>query len=128
MSEWRKARLGEVGEVNRVRSRHRPRDAAHLYGGPFPFIQTGDIKASNGRVKRHTQTCSEYGLTQSRLWPAETTVITIVANIAETAILTYPTCFPDSVVGFVADPQKVDVRFIEYGRQPCGAWSPSPQL
>ena len=41
-------------------------------------------------------------------------VITIAANIAETAILTYPSCFPDSVVGFVADESKCDVWFIEY--------------
>ena len=41
-------------------------------------------------------------------------VITIAANIAETAILTYPACFPDSVVGFVGDESKCDVRFIEY--------------
>ena len=41
-------------------------------------------------------------------------VITIAANIAETAILTYPACFPDSVVGFVGDESKCDVRFVEY--------------
>jgi type I restriction enzyme S subunit len=41
-------------------------------------------------------------------------VITIAANIAETAILAYPACFPDSVVGFIADPKKADVRFVEY--------------
>jgi type I restriction enzyme S subunit len=41
-------------------------------------------------------------------------VITIAANIAETALLAYPACFPDSVVGFIADPGKADVRFIEY--------------
>jgi len=41
-------------------------------------------------------------------------VITIAANIAETAVLTYPACFPDSVVGFVADPAKADVYFVEY--------------
>ena len=40
--------------------------------------------------------------------------ITIAANIAETAILTYPACFPDSVVGFVGDESKCDVRFVEY--------------
>jgi type I restriction enzyme S subunit len=40
--------------------------------------------------------------------------ITIAANIAETAILTYPACFPDSVVGFIADPKKCSVHFIEY--------------
>ena len=41
-------------------------------------------------------------------------VITIAANIAETALLTYPACFPDSVVGFIADESKCDVRFVEY--------------
>lgn len=40
--------------------------------------------------------------------------ITIAANIAETAILTYPACFPDSVVGFIADATRADVRFVEY--------------
>ncbi|MBU2858442.1 hypothetical protein HF289_16805 [Acidithiobacillus ferrooxidans] len=112
--EWREARLGQLGEVNRGRSRHRPRDAAHLYGGAYPFIQTGDIKASGGRITSHSQTYSEAGLAQSRLWPEGTMVITIAANIAETAILTYPACFPDSVVGFIADKQRADVRFVEY--------------
>ena len=112
--EWREVRLGQLGEVNRGRSRHRPRDAAHLYGGAYPFIQTGDIKASGGRITSHSQTYSEAGLAQSRLWPEGTMVITIAANIAETAILTYPACFPDSVVGFIADKQRADVRFVEY--------------
>ena len=111
---WRGVKLGELGEVNRGRSRHRPRNAPELYGGPYPFVQTGDIKASGGRITSHTQTYNEVGLAQSRLWPASTMVITIAANIAETAILTYPACFPDSVVGFVADESTCDVRFVEY--------------
>ena len=111
---WREVTLGELGQVARGRSRHRPRHAAELYGGPYPFVQTGNIKASGGRITTHTQTYSEAGLAQSRLWPAGTMVVTIAANIAETAILTYPACFPDSVIGFVADDIKCDVRFIEY--------------
>lgn len=111
---WRTVRLSEIGEVNRGRSRHRPRYAEHLYGGPYPFIQTGDIKASGGRITTYTQTYSEAGLAQSRLWPARTMCITIAANIAETAILTFPACFPDSVVGFIADESKCDVWFVEY--------------
>ena len=112
--EWYLARLSELGEVNRGRSRHRPRDAAHLYGGPYPFIQTGDIKASNGRIVSYSQTYSEAGLAQSRLWPTKTMCITIAANIAETGILTFPACFPDSVIGFIADECKADVYFVEY--------------
>jgi len=40
--------------------------------------------------------------------------ITIAANIAETGILMFPACFPDSVIGFIADESKCDVYFIEY--------------
>jgi type I restriction enzyme S subunit len=43
--------------------------------------------------------------------------ITIAANIAETAILTYPACFPDSVVGFIPDPTKCSGPYIEYAFQ-----------
>lgn len=111
---WSMVKLGDLGEVNRGRSRHRPRYAEHLYGGSYPFIQTGDIRLSNGRITSHTQTYSEAGLAQSRLWPTGTMCITIAANIAETAVLTYPACFPDSVVGFIADPSKANVYFIEY--------------
>jgi type I restriction enzyme, S subunit len=111
---WKLVSLRELGEVNRGRSRHRPRYAEHLYGGPYPFIQTGDVKASNGRVTSHTQSYTEAGLAQSRLWPTGTMCITIAANIAETGILTFPACFPDSVVGFVAEPKKADVQFVEY--------------
>lgn len=114
MNKWKEVPFNELGEVNRGKSRHRPRYAEHLYGGPYPFIQTGDIRGANGRVTSHTQTYSEAGLEQSRLWPANTMCITIAANIAETALLTYPACFPDSVVGFIADDTKCDVRFIEY--------------
>lgn len=111
---WTLVRLGDLGEVNRGRSRHRPRYAEHLYGGPYPFIQTGDIRESGGRITSHSQTYNDAGLAQSRLWPAGTMCITIAANIAETAVLTYPACFPDSVVGFVADDTKCIVEFVEY--------------
>ena len=112
--QWRDVTLDEIGKIDRGRSRHRPRNAPELYGGPYPFVQTGDIKASGGRITSHSQTYNELGLAQSRLWPSHTMVITIAANIAETAILTYPVCFPDSVVGFIADESKCDVRFVEY--------------
>jgi type I restriction enzyme S subunit len=111
---WRLTKLGDLGEVNRGRSRHRPRYAEHLYGGPYPFIQTGDIKSSGGRITKYQQTYNEAGLAQSRMWPAGTMCITIAANIAETGILTFPACFPDSVVGFIADNSKCDVYFVEY--------------
>ena len=99
---WPFKQLGDphVGVLDRGRSQHRPRNAHHLYGGPYPFIQTGDVANSEGIIRRYTQTYSEEGLAQSRLWPAGTLCITIAANIAKTGILTFDACFPDSVVGF----------------------------
>jgi type I restriction enzyme S subunit len=85
-----------------------------LYGGPYPFIQTGDVKAANFYVTEYSQTYGEEGLAQSKMWPKDTLCITIAANIAETAILGLDACFPDSVVGFIADEKKSDVRFVKY--------------
>lgn len=92
--------LSSIGELDRGRSRHRPRDEPSLYGGPYPFLQTGDVAQANGWITTYTQTYSEKGLEQSRLWPKGTLAITIAANIGSTAILTFDACFPDSVVGF----------------------------
>lgn len=111
---WVAKRLDQLGTVSRGRSRHRPRDAAHLYGGPHPFIQTGDVKHAGLYINSFTQTYTEAGLEQSKLWPAGTLCITIAANIADTAILGIDACFPDSVIGFIADPEKADTRFIKY--------------
>lgn len=113
-ADWRAAKLDEIGSVSRGKSRHRPRNAAFLYGGPYPFFQTGDIKAANFFLTEYSQTYSEAGLAQSKLWEPGTLCITIAANIAESAILGIKGCFPDSVVGFVPDPEKADVRFIKY--------------
>ncbi|UUR71800.1 restriction endonuclease subunit S [Enterobacter asburiae] len=111
---WQLVKLSDLGEVNRGKSKHRPRDADFLYGGKYPFIQTGDVKASNGRINSFNQTYSNEGLKQSRLWPVDTMCITIAANIAETGVLQFSACFPDSVIGFIADKTKCDVYFIEY--------------
>ncbi|MDD2605082.1 MAG: restriction endonuclease subunit S [Desulfobacteraceae bacterium] len=112
--KWKQKSLDELGYVSRGRSRHRPRDAAHLYGGPYPFVQTGDVKHAGLYLSEYSQTYSEAGLAQSRMWPAGTLCITIAANIADTAILGFEACFPDSVIGFIPDDKKADARFIKY--------------
>lgn len=111
---WSWEKLPELGFLGRGKSKHRPRDAKHLYGGKYPFIQTGAVARSNGRITEHHQTYSEAGLAQSKLWEVGTVCITIAANIADSAILTYPVCFPDSVVGFVANPEKTLSEYIEF--------------
>ncbi len=110
---WVWVTLPQLGGLNRGKSKHRPRNDPRLFGGPYPFIQTADVRHSGGLVRNHNQTYNEFGLAQSRLWPAGTLCITIAANIAETGILTYPACFPDSIVGFLSDSDLVVVQFIE---------------
>ena len=112
-SGWQWKALPELGELGRGKSKHRPRDDPRLYGGPYAFIQTGDVRRSAGVIREFTQTYSEFGLSQSRLWPAGTLCITIAANIAETGILAMPACFPDSVVGFLSDDVAL-TRFVEF--------------
>ena len=112
--KWEDKSLDELGFVSRGRSRYRPRDAEHLYGGIYPFIQTSDVKHSGLYINSFSQTYSEEGLAQSKLWKAGTLCITIAANIADTAILEIDACFPDSIIGFIPDPNKADVRFIKY--------------
>ncbi|MCA9408680.1 MAG: restriction endonuclease subunit S [Candidatus Omnitrophica bacterium] len=115
MSEgWQEKRLDELGFVGRGKSKHRPRNDASLFGGEYPFIQTGEIKATDLHISRFTQTYNDKGLAQSKLWEPGTLCITIAANIAETAILKISACFPDSIVGFIADPEKSDTYFVKY--------------
>jgi type I restriction enzyme S subunit len=112
---WEEKKLGDVAEVNRGRSKHRPRNDKRLFGGPYPFIQTGDIRnAQGGEIKDFSQTYSEFGLSQSKLWEKGTICITIAANIGETAILGFDACFPDSIVGIHPDETVLDALFLNY--------------
>jgi type I restriction enzyme S subunit len=111
--EWKT--LPEMAlDFGRGKSKHRPRNDERLYGGDVPFIQTGDIRNASHTITEYSQTYSEIGLMQSKLWPKGTLCITIAANIAETSILGFDACFPDSVIGFMADPQKTSSGYVEY--------------
>ena len=55
---------------------------------------------------------NDEGLAVSKLFEPPLVVITIAANIGETAVLDYPCCFPDSVIGLIPD-GRTDVWFLE---------------
>ena len=105
--------LPELGEFGRGVSKHRPRNDPKLLGGKYPLIQTGEVANSNLYITEYASTYSELGFQQSKLWQKGTLCITIAANIAKTAILTFDACFPDSVVGFKAN-EKTNNIFIHY--------------
>ena len=105
--------LPELGEFGRGVSKHRPRNDPKLLGGKYPLIQTGEVANSELYITSYENTYSELGLKQSKMWQAGTLCITIAANIAKTAILTFDACFPDSVVGFKANDRTNNI-FIHY--------------
>jgi type I restriction enzyme S subunit len=112
---WSDKTLAEVSmQFGRGKSKHRPRNDPSLYGGKYPFIQTGDIRNADHLIVKYSQTYNERGLAQSKLWPGGTICITIAANIAETGILDFDACFPDSVIGMVVDPSQTNNKFVEY--------------
>src|SRR3989344_3214535 len=113
-SKW--LTLKEVAqEFGRGKSKHRPRGDKKLLGGKYPFIQTGDIANAKQYITEYSQTYNEAGLSQSKLWSRGTICIAIVgANVAESAILGFDACFPDSVIGLVVDKNKADAEYTQF--------------
>jgi len=111
--QWETCALATVADVDRGKFAHRPRNDPNFYGGPYPFIQTGEVAiAGGGKLTTFSQTLNERGAAVSRQFPKDTIAITIAANIADTAILGFPMFFPDSVVGAVVKSPN-NVRYIE---------------
>lgn len=101
---WLFVNLSELGDLERGKSKYRPRNDVRLFSnGKYPFVQTGDVSQSKYygyEIQPASKFYNDFGLAQSKMWKAGTLCITIAANIAETGFLTYDACFPDSVVGF----------------------------
>lgn len=109
---WDVVSFGSVGQLDRGKSKHRPRNDPVLLGGDHPLIQTGDVSNSGGYITIYKSTYSDIGLNQSKKWPTGTLCITIAANIANTGILEFDACFPDSVVGFTPN-KLVTVEYVQ---------------
>jgi type I restriction enzyme S subunit len=113
---WEEKTLKDVSfEFSRGKSKHRPRGDKSLYNGQYPLIQTGDISNADHWINEYSQTYNEKGLAQSKLWKSGTICIAIVgANVAETGILNFDACFPDSVIGIEVNPDKANNEYVEY--------------
>ena len=110
--EWPVVPLQEACDIKRGKFAHRPRNEPRFYGGSYPFIQTGDVARADGGKIQYTQTLNDEGLAVSKLFEPPLVVITIAANIGETAVLDFPSCFPDSVIGLIPGDQ-TDAWFLE---------------
>ena len=111
--QWPMVPIEEACEIKRGKFSHRPRNEPRFYGGKYPFIQTGDVARANGGTISYTQTLNDEGLSISRLFQPPVVVITIAANIGDTAVLDFPSCFPDSIIGLIPNPG-TDAWFLEF--------------
>jgi type I restriction enzyme S subunit len=98
---WHPMRIKYLTSILRGKFTHRPRNDPRLYNGTYPFIQTGDVAAADKYIKSYEQTLNELGFSVSKQFPKGTLVMAIAANIGDLAILDFPACFPDSIVGFL---------------------------
>jgi type I restriction enzyme S subunit len=110
--EWEFKTLGEVCDIQRGKFSHRPRNDPRFFGGPYPFIQTGDVVKSEGGAVVASQSLNEEGLAVSKLFNPTIVLITIAANIGDTGLLQTAGCFTDSVVGLIPGTEVIPV-FLE---------------
>ena len=109
---WPLVSLDQACQITRGKFSHRPRNEPRFYGGDYPFIQTGNVTRAEGGKISYTQTLNEDGLSISRLFEPPIVVITIAANIGSTAVLDFPACFPDSIIGLIPN-SGTDAWFLE---------------
>lgn len=89
------------------------------FGGNIPFVQTGDIGAANTYLTCYSQTLNEDGLKVSKLFPKNSILITIAANIGDTAITTFDVACPDSVVAIQPFKDKADYFWLKMVLETC---------
>jgi len=96
--DWGIAELGTLAMIERGKFSARPRNDPQYYDGEYPFLQTGDVTRSGGRISSFTQTLNDRGLSVSKLFPSGTLFFTIAANIGDVGIADFETACPDSLV------------------------------
>jgi type I restriction enzyme S subunit len=110
---WVWATLAQRFDVQRGRFSVRPRNDPRYYGGPYPFVQIGDLPKEGGSIRSFSQTLNEDGLRVSRMFRKGTVLIAIVgATIANTGILAFDSCCPDSLVAIQAD-EAVPLHYVD---------------
>lgn len=97
---WVWGSLDQVFLVERGRFSIRPRNDPRYFGGPYPFVQIGDLPREGGTIRAFQQTLNEKGLLVSKMFSKGTVLVAIVgATIANTGVLSFDSCCPDSLVG-----------------------------
>lgn len=95
---WKIQKLGDLATVERGKFSVRPRNDPAYYGGNMPFVQTGDVSNSRVYLNNYSQSLNDKGILVSKVFQPDTILITIAANIGDTAITKFPVACPDSIV------------------------------
>lgn len=110
---WQYRSLEQLASIKRGKFSPRPRNDPRYYGGDTPFVQTGDVVAAKKHLNNFTQTLNDEGVKVSKVFPKDTILITIAANIGATAITTFPVACPDSVVGINPISEVADCEWLK---------------
>jgi type I restriction enzyme S subunit len=97
-------RFEDVAVLERGKFSHRPRNEPRFFGGDHPWIQIGEIEASDKFIRTHTETLNDDGLAISRKFPKGTLLVSIAATIGAVGILDFDCCVPDSIVAITPKP------------------------
>lgn len=111
--DWEETTLENLAEVERGKFSVRPRNDPRYFGGEMPFVQTGDVTGSDMYLKGYSQTLNADGIKVSKVFPADTILITIAANIGDTTITQYAVACPDSVVAIQSKKDLADTIFLK---------------
>ncbi len=110
---WNERTLDELALVERGKFSARPRNDPRYYGGYMPFVQTGDVTSSGTYLNSFSQTLNEDGVGVSKVFPKDIILITIAANIGDTAITSFEVACPDSVVAIQPYKDVADVYWLK---------------
>jgi type I restriction enzyme, S subunit len=110
---WAIQTLESLASVKRGKFTPRPRNDPRYYGGEMPFVQTGDVTSAGKYLTEFSQTLNEEGVGVSKVFPPNSILITIAANIGHTAITTFDVACPDSVVGIQPIADRCDVLWLK---------------
>ena len=80
----------------------------------MPFVQTGDISSSECYLNSYSQTLNDAGVNVSKVFEKNAILMTIAANIGDSAITQFAVACPDSVVGIQPYTDKANVVWLKY--------------
>ncbi|POZ63060.1 restriction endonuclease subunit S [Chromobacterium alticapitis] len=110
---WSEKTLEDIALVERGKFSARPRNDPKYFGGDVPFVQTGDVSSAGTYLEKFSQTLNQDGIGVSKVFPRDTILITIAANIGDTAITKFDVACPDSVVAIKPYQDKADVYWLK---------------